>query len=297
MLSGAYSVLEGAPAIVSAVSRYVHCDSAHASALVTPEVRAALPDGPFPTFDARELRAGERKLGLGSSAAILVASLAAVRGAEFPDASSLRQAIHALALRAHRDAQGGGSGIDVAASTWGGTLLARREGVERLEMQKVELPASLVVQAWASSTSASTPELLARVAELRERDPGGYDATMKRLFGAARDAADAVAHGDIEALISALDSQRQDLARLGDAASVPIVTREVAELAGWAAARGAAVLPSGAGGGDIVLWVSNRPAPAEFHTLADRLGHQHVPLALNARGVFCTPDGGEHRDS
>ena len=120
---------------------------------------------------------------------------------------------------------------------------------------------------------------------------------MKRLFGAAREAADAMAHGDVEALIAALDSQRHDLARLGDLASVPIVTRAVSELADWAAARGAAVLPSGAGGGDIVLWVSSGAAPTEFHSLADRLGHRHVPLAIDARGVFCTPGESEHRDS
>jgi phosphomevalonate kinase len=290
VLSGAYSVLEGAPAIVSAVNRYVRCDSARAATLVTPEVRAALPAGPVPFFDASELRAGERKLGLGSSAAILVASLAAVWGESSPDDCSLRQAIHTSALRAHREAQGGGSGIDVAASTWGGTLIAHRHA-ETLEARKVALPSGLVVQAWASSTSASTPELLARVGRLRERDPNAYDAIMKRLSGAAREAAAAITHGDIGALIAALDSQRHDLARLGDSASAPIVTRAVSELAEWAAARGGTVLPSGAGGGDIVLWVSSDSAPPEFHSLADRLGHQHVPLALDARGVFCTPPG------
>jgi phosphomevalonate kinase len=297
VLSGAYSVLEGAPAIVSAVNRYVRCDSAHPSTLVTPEVRAALPSGPVPSFDASELRAGERKLGLGSSAAILVGSLAAAWGASFAEEKPLRQAIYASALRAHREAQRGGSGIDVAASTWGGTLIARREGAERLEAMNVELPTSLVVQAWASSTSASTPELLARVARLREGDPHGYEAIMKRLFGAARDAADAMVQGDIGALISALDFQRHALARLGDSASVPIVTRAVSQLADWAATRGAVVLPSGAGGGDIVLWVSTGPAPPEFHALAARLEHQHVPLALDARGVFCTPAESENRGS
>lgn len=297
VLSGAYSVLEGAPAIVSAVNRYVRCDSAHASSLVTPEVRAALSTGPVPSFDASELRAGERKLGLGSSAAILVASLAAVWGESFPDESSLREAIHASALRAHREAQGGGSGIDVAASTWGGTLIARREGADRLETRKVAPPPSLCVQAWASSTSASTPELLGSVARLRERDPSAYEAIMRRLFAAARDAADAFIDGDLEALLAALSSQRHDLNRLGESASVPIVTPAVAELGEWAAARKAAVLPSGAGGGDIILWVSDRPAPAEFHSLAARLHHQHVPLAIDARGVFCTPSEREHLDS
>src|SRR5262245_13182412 len=118
VLSGAYSVLEGAPAIVTAVDRYVHCDSRVPAALVTPEVRAALHAGAAPSFDASELRAGDRKLGLGSSAAILVASLAAADEREFASERALRESIWEPALTAHRSAQGGGSGIDVAASTW-----------------------------------------------------------------------------------------------------------------------------------------------------------------------------------
>ena len=74
VLSGAYAVLEGAPAIVSAVSRYVSCDAERVAERLTPEVLAALPSGPFPAFDASELRDGGSKLGLGSSAAILVAT-------------------------------------------------------------------------------------------------------------------------------------------------------------------------------------------------------------------------------
>lgn len=289
VLSGAYSVLEGAPAIVSAVNRYVHADATREASIVTAEVRAALPAGPVPFFDASELRAGDRKLGLGSSAAILVASLAAARGALFSDEDSLHQAIYATALRAHREAQGGGSGIDVAASIWGGTLIARRIAPEQLQADRVALPSKLVVQAWASSVSASTPELLASVAAFREQHPSAYDVLMQELLRAASEAAEALQAADVEALIGALDAQRRGLARLGDSAGVPIVTRQVGELAEHAASHAAAVLPSGAGGGDIVLWAADRPAPAEFHAHAAQLGHSHVALTLDARGVFCTP--------
>src|SRR6185436_10440568 len=82
VLSGAYAVLEGAPAIVTAVDRYVTADTAKKPSLVTPEVRAALGDARAPGFDASALRKGDQKLGLGSSAAILVASLGAVTAAE-----------------------------------------------------------------------------------------------------------------------------------------------------------------------------------------------------------------------
>ena len=78
VISGAYAVLEGAPAIVASVDRYALADTALSSNFVTEEVREALGDGPAPWIDASALREGGRKLGLGSSAAILVASLAAL---------------------------------------------------------------------------------------------------------------------------------------------------------------------------------------------------------------------------
>ncbi len=78
VLSGAYAVLSGAPAIVAAVDRYVTADSARPASFLTPEVRAAIGDQPAPWFNADDLRENGEKLGLGSSAAILVASLAAL---------------------------------------------------------------------------------------------------------------------------------------------------------------------------------------------------------------------------
>ena len=78
VISGAYAVLEGAPAIVAAVDRYAVADTARAPDFVSDEVRVALGGRRAPLVDASALRADGRKLGLGSSAAILVASLAAL---------------------------------------------------------------------------------------------------------------------------------------------------------------------------------------------------------------------------
>jgi phosphomevalonate kinase len=285
VLSGAYAVLEGAPAIVSAVDRYVTSDTELAPERITPEVRAALPEGPFPGFDASELRDGPHKLGLGSSAAILVAALGAVRAAEFADDEALRAAIEAPALRAHRAAQGGGSGIDVAASTRGGTLIARRTGPDALAIEPALLPAALCVEVWASGVSASTPELLRAVAGFRQREPHAYEQLMSALAAAAGRAATALREAEPEALIGELWAQRELLSRLGRAASVPIITPEVQELAEWAQPRSAAVLPSGAGGGDIVLWVGVTASPRPFRELASSLGHRLIPAQLHARGV------------
>lgn len=288
VLSGAYAVLEGAPAIVSAVTRYVTCDTEQPAERITPEVRAALPDGPYPAFDASELRDGQHKLGLGSSAAIVVASLAAALGAELGhDDEALRTAVEAPALRAHQLAQGGGSGIDVAASTRGGTLIATRTAPGVLAIEPVALPAELCVEAWASGVSASTPELLRAVGRFKDERRRDYEELMTSLSGAAGRAAAALEGRQARALITELSLQRELLARLGSASGVPIITPEVRQLAEWAKGRAAAVLPSGAGGGDIVLWVALEPSPVDFQKLAAALGHRPVALELHARGVHC----------
>ncbi len=156
VLSGAYAVLEGAPAIVTAVDRYALADCAREAERVTPEVSAALKGRRAPWFDARELRSDHGKLGLGSSAAILVASLGALEleAAGLLNDAALAARVLPAALAAHASAQQGGSGIDVAASALGGTLIATR-GSE-LRTEPVALPSGLVLEVWASGVPAVT---------------------------------------------------------------------------------------------------------------------------------------------
>lgn len=286
VISGAYAVLEGAPALVAAVDRYVLADTARPAPLLTPEVAAAIGSARAPYFDASELRSGEQKLGLGSSAAILVASLAALELELEPTLTdaALGERLFARAVDAHARAQGGGSGIDVAASCYGGLLLARRSG-GALEVQPRVWPSGLAVTVWASTKPASTAGLLAKVRELAERDPARH----RRLLQAQADASEAAARalGDTasQPLLDALNRQREVLDELGQAAGAEIVTTAVRQLAELGQRDGAAVLPSGAGGGDIMLHVAPEPPSAAWQRLAANLEHVAVPLGLGARGV------------
>jgi len=126
---------------------------------------------------------------------------------------------------------------------------------------------------------------LRAVAGFRGERPSAHAELMGALGAAASRAADALRAGRPEALIAELDAQRRLLSDLGSASGAPIVTPEVRALAEWALPRGAAVLPSGAGGGDIVLWVGVEPSPPPFRELAAALGHRHIPAALHAPGV------------
>ncbi len=282
VVSGAYAVLSGARALVAAVDRFVVADAQRATEFLTPEVRAAIGSERAPWFDASALRDGERKLGLGSSAAILVASLAALELERQPELGprELARRVHPRARAAHRAAQGGGSGLDVAASAFGGILLATPRADELL-LQAVELPLGVEVRVVAATEPASTPALLRAVAELARRSPTEHALWLGRQGEASERAADAVLQGDAEGFLAALRAQCAALDGLGQAAGIPILTPAVRRLARAAEARGAAALPAGAGGGDVALWVSARPglAPPSDPELSE------VALKLGAPGV------------
>jgi phosphomevalonate kinase len=286
VLSGAYAVLSGAPALVVAVDRYVLADGARPATFLTPEVQAALGERAAPWFDASQLRDGDKKLGLGSSAAILVASLAALELATEPTLSdaTLCERVYQRAFVAHRAAQGGGSGVDVAASAHGGLLAARR-AAGALALSRLPLPSGLVFEVWACSVAASTSALLSRVAEFAARDPAAHTRCISAQAEAAESALDATERGNAADFVHAIARQVTTLSALGEAAGIAIVTPELAELAQLAATHGAAFLPAGAGGGDVAYWVGPSAPPAAFSARAQELGLARVQLTLGARGV------------
>jgi phosphomevalonate kinase len=288
VLSGAYAVLSGAPALVVAVDRYATADSARSARFVTPEVKAALGEGgrQAPEFDAENLRENGQKLGLGSSAAILVASLAALELDAEPALSDaeLCARVYSRALHAHRTAQGGGSGVDVAASAHGGVLAARRNGAE-LALASVALPAGLHFRVWASPVSASTAAFLASIAAFAARDATAHRACIAAQAAAAEFVLSAAERGAASDFVAGIARQVGTLTALGDAAGAAIITAEFRELGALAASLGAAFLPAGAGGGDVAFYVGLAPPPAQFEVHAGSLGLTPVRLQLGARGV------------
>jgi len=287
VLSGAYAVLSGAPALVVAVDRYVIADSARPATFLTPEVRAALGERAAPWFDASALRDGDQKLGLGSSAAILVASLAALELAAEPALrdEALCERVYERAFIAHRAAQGGGSGVDVAASAHGGLLAARRTASGNLQLSRLELPSALRFEVWACSVAASTAAFLARIAEFAARDRAAHARCINAQAEAAEFALDAVLRQHAPDFVAAIARQVTTLSALGQASGVDIVTAELAELARLAVAHGSAFLPAGAGGGDVAYWVGAEKPPPMFAARARELGLSRVELTLGARGV------------
>jgi phosphomevalonate kinase len=297
VLSGAYAVLCGAPALVAAVDRYAVADTARPADRSTPEIDAALAQGPtrwrVPFVDATALRSrdgGDRKLGLGSSAAMLVAALAALQLDDEPDLgeASLRERVFAPALRAHRTAQPGGSGIDVAASTFGGVQRCGVRTDGTIDHAPATLPEAIRIEIWSARQSASTPRMVERFWALRDEKPAAFGDVVRDLSSSAEAA---IAASDATRFVDACRAQLEGLSRLGREAGSPIVTPDVSQGDRAAARQGAVVLPSGAGGGDIALWIGPCEPDASSIRAAESAGFTRLPIGVGAQGVHCASFG------
>lgn len=285
VLSGAYSVLEGSPALVTAVDRYVVADSARIAEWLTPEVTAAkLRSKPW--FDASALRAADRKIGLGSSAAILVACLAAdlLESGGITDVRQLAEVVVERAMAAHAVVQPLGSGIDVIASCFGGTLVTQREaGV--MAHAPVTLPQDVYFEVWSAPYAQSTHDMLASLRDFQHDQPSLYTRLMAEQAAAAEQTLHALRTRQSTLFIASLARQESALDALGRNATLPIVTDELRLLADRAAKESAAVLPAGAGGGDVAIFAGIQAPSLELRALMAQLHHARLDLALSARGV------------
>jgi phosphomevalonate kinase len=290
VLSGAYVVLDGAPAVVASVDRWAIADTSRPAAFVGPELAAVFPAGGAPYIDTSAMRIAGRKIGIGSSSALVVAAIAATRWAASGVVSTdeERRTIAALALAAHRAAQGGGSGIDVLASTHGGVLVCEVRGGEAPQHRSVRLPAGLVIEAWVCPASAQTSALLGPVRELAARDPARYADVVRE----AREGADLVARGlevgnSIDVIRGAA-AQRRSMRALAAAADVPILPTYLATLGDVAQHEGV-FAQAGAGGGDVALFFGRASSSPTVRREAHARGMSLLPLSVGVAGVEPIP--------
>lgn len=286
--SGAYAVLAGAPAIVLAVDRYVEA-SIDANGSDRPEVLAVakLLNANAPRVDTHALEQDGRKLGLGSSAAAAVASVGAILASRGEDLLDRKRVID-LARRAHRQVQPRGSGGDIAASTLGGAVSVRLEGdaliADRFELRNV------VFRAFALDRALRTSDALDRLAAKSAHEE--TKRAMAELTEAANAGARAFVEGNAHDAVLAAHAHVDGLRTLSRALDLPLVPPEIdraRNVLGSASMSKSnadfALLPSGAGGGDTVLWLAGRaPTSSEVEAL-ERSGLVALDLALDLHGL------------
>jgi mevalonate kinase len=201
-------------------------------------------------FDLRIEADFPADVGLGSSSAITVAALAAIKtrlNGSFPERGALmRESIEIIRL-----VQGRGSGADAAAAVWGGILLylAAPEVVRRYH----KLPPIELVYA---GYKTPTPEVIEIVEKARAKSIDGYKALYNRIDVCTMFADGALQKADWQTLGNALSRGQLMMEMLGvcDEALAEIVAAMTAmpDILG--------VKISGSGLGDCVLGIGKLDA-------------------------------------
>ncbi len=283
VLLGEYAVLDGCPAIVVAVNRYAEV---RVSRSASDRIRIAAADlgltldftparpppihGPLrfvlAAYDvaARAVPQLSRtglavdvisslasqagtKIGLGSSAATTAATVCALLAIAERDPDPAE--VFALAWQAHRAAQAGvGSGADVAASCYGGTVHVQPQGDQLPLVRRLKLPdAALLLAGW-TGEPASTTDLIQRYLAARNGHAAHRIAFVQESQACVELFRDSLALGLLS--LVALNCAGESLDRLGGELDLPILTPTLRQLVTIARTEGAGAKVSGAGGGD-----------------------------------------------
>ncbi|GAB2713243.1 phosphomevalonate kinase [Nocardia thraciensis] len=228
-----------------------------------------------------------RKLGLGSSAAVTVATVAAL--GRFYRLRLTTADRYRLAMLATLAVHPRGSGGDVAAATWGGWLtyrspdrdhisaLAADHGIAAalraqwpgLSIQTLPTPQQVRLLVGWTGTPASTPTRIARISHRRRtsHDHAGFlaesDTCVTHLTAA-------LAADNVAAVQHEIRRAAKILETLDQAAALGIATPQLRALCAAAELAGAAAKPSGAGGGDCGIAIVDRDRPDQAAELTRR---------------------------
>jgi phosphomevalonate kinase len=305
-LVGEYAVLAGAPAVVVAISRFAvgqyvigfepaseFVDEGVRSVLsAIGESAAAIPPGSV-LIDSTSFSVGGKKLGLGSSAAVVVVAVGAVMEMAGVAVADNRALCFSLAEQAHRVAQGGvGSGADVAAAVHGGLIQYRRPTMSGMGMSdgastiSMDFPPDLRLVVFSEGKPASTPQLIQIVDAFAERSPAEYAALMSMLADHAETFIEALVGGNPTAAISVARSYAGGLTELGERSGAPIITPRFELAADLAINLGGMAKPSGAGGGDVGIGLFTEDVAARtFASRLEQLGLRVLDVEIDLNGV------------
>lgn len=226
------------------------------------------------------------KLGLGSSAAAMVALVGAVMDCAGIAATDTER--FEICCAAHRTFQGGqGSGIDIATSLTGGVVRIRSVETDAVpEIDDVGWPEGLFMLPVWSGSSASTTELLGRFNHYRESEPAEFRDHLARLKTLAEKADKAWSDRDVTTLLETLAAYDSALRSLDRDGAVGIDTDTHGALRALSARHGAIYKTSGAGGGDFGIALSDSPTVIESldSALKDR-GYLVLNDSLGADGL------------
>lgn len=220
------------------------------------------------------------KVGFGSSAAIVVATVAAVLKfhGEGIESKKEKEIIYKLGCIAHYLAQGKiGSSFDVAASTYGGVLVYQKPDMEFVlkklnektkikelvkmnwpyfKAENINLPKGFLLSIGFVGYSASTKDLVLKINEFKKNNLDEYNNIILRIKKITVDLINAIKKEDEQLIIELLKQNRILLKELNDKSNNNLETKDLGLLSDIADFEGGAGKFSGAGGGDCGIAVS-----------------------------------------
>ena len=301
MLFGEHAVVYGHPCIVSAISQRltVSVEKIKSQDLTidAPEVcntsfvEAAmrLMSKNFKTqkggFKITTHSSFSGKYGFGSSAAVTVATIRAL--ALFNKVNLTQNDIFDLAYKVVLEVQKVGSGFDVAASTWGGTIFYTK-GVPNPENLSAFCQDMPLVIAY-SGVKSNSVQIVNEVAQKRQKYPDKVNRIFESIGGIVTEAKTRIMAKDWIRLGKLMDFNQEYLRDLGvSSQKLEDLISAVKKAGAWGAKL------SGAGGGDCLIVVVDRGyQPAVEKAIAD-LGGEAVRASFNAPGVMVSPSDNQN---
>lgn len=213
------------------------------------------------------------QFGFGSSAAVVVALAKAL--SEYFEFKMSEREIFEMAYQAVLDVQGVGSGFDVAASVYGGTIYYVTPGTVIENIYTGDLP--MVVGY--TGVKADTPTLIRQVAELK-RNEGWVDSVFADITKLVNRAKTLFKDKDFAQLGKLMNKNQKLLATL-NVSSVEL--DQLIKTSKDAGAYGAKL--SGAGGGDCMVAFVEQDKKAKTVEVIKQVGGTWMDVKTGAEGV------------
>lgn len=212
--------------------------------------------------------------GFGSSSAVTVAFAKAL--CELYQVKLDNKQLFDLCYQAVLDVQGVGSGFDIAAAIWGGTIyyISPAKIVETLEVDDLPLVVGY------TGIKADTPTIVRMVALQRTRHKQKIDGYFDQASQVVEQAKGAINNKDW-LLLGKLMRQNQNI--LADLQVSSLELDRLIVAAEQAGAEGAKL--SGAGGGDCMIALAQKDTEKYVKQAIIHVGGEIMDVAINAQGV------------
>ena len=197
-------------------------------------------------IDSQLDSANGKKYGLGSSAAVTVATVKAL--CLFYDLPVDKDKLFKLAAIAHFAVQGNGSLGDVAASVYGGWIAYLPW--PDLKIESLTAPANLQLLIGWTGSPASTSRLVDKISLFKARQQDKYHHFLEESKACIQRMIEGFHQADLDVIKREIRKNRELLKNLGANSGVQIETPILHELCRIAEDFGGAAKTSGAGGGD-----------------------------------------------